>query len=147
MKKAMAIAVVAALGWVSQVQALEWTSDFEAALKASAETGKPVLADFTGSDWCSWCMRLESEVFGTDAFKNFAKENFVLFVADFPNEKQIPAAVAEQNRKLAEKYAVQGFPTLLILDKTGKEIARTGYRRGGAEAYIEHLKSLAPKTK
>lgn len=127
--------------------AQEWTSDFEAALKASAETGRPILADFTGSDWCPWCLKLDSEVFSTDEFRKFAKDNVILFVADFPNEKQLPPALVAQNKKLAEKYSIQGFPTVLILDSKGKELGRTGYRRGGAVAYVEHLKSLLPQSK
>lgn len=123
----------------------DWGTDFDAVKKAASEGKKVILADFTGSDWCPWCMKLDGEVFKTDAFKTFAKENLVLFVADFPNEKQVAKETADQNRKLAEKYGVQGFPTVLLLDANGKELARTGYRRGGAEAYVEHLKGLMEK--
>lgn len=120
----------------------DWGTDFAAARKAATDQKRLILADFTGSDWCPWCKKLDSEVFQKDAFKTFAKENLVLFVADFPNEKQLPKDVAEQNRKLAEKYEVKGFPTVLLLDADGKVVARTGYRRGGVESYVEHLKSL-----
>lgn len=125
----------------------DWGTDFEAARKAAVEGKKLILADFTGSDWCPWCIKLDSEVFQKDAFKTFAKESLVLFVADFPNEKQLPKDLAEKNRKLAEKYDVKGFPTVLLLDADGKVLARTGYRRGGAESYVEHLKSLMKDAK
>jgi thioredoxin-related protein len=119
-----------------------WLTDFEAAKKASAERQVPILADFSGSDWCTWCIRLEKEVLGTDAFKTYAASNLVLFVADFPQNKQQPDVLVQQNGKLASTYGVKAFPTLILMDATGRELARTGYQRGGAEAYIEHLKSL-----
>ena len=119
-----------------------WTTDFEEAKRMAAEKGVPILADFAGSDWCGWCIRLDREVFTQKVFKEYAGTNLVLFLADFPAKKRQPENVAKQNRKLQEKYGIQGFPTVILLDKSGKVIARTGYRRGGADAYIEHIKKL-----
>lgn len=148
MKLAAAIAVVAlAATAMGADETGGWGSDFGAAMKAAGESKRLILADFTGSDWCQWCIKLDSEVFKKEEFKKFAGENLVLFVADFPKEKQLPKETADQNKKLAVKYGVQGFPTVLLLDAEGKEVARTGYRRGGAEAYVAHLKSLMEKAK
>ncbi|MBM4148467.1 MAG: thioredoxin family protein [Lentisphaerae bacterium] len=119
-----------------------WTTDFSAAKKEAAKRGVPILADFSGSDWCGWCIRLDKEVFSEADFRKFAADNFVLFLADFPNAKPQTDALKAQNAALAEKYGVQGFPTVLILDAEGKVIGKTGYRRGGAAAYIEHLKGF-----
>ena len=121
---------------------LEWFTDFDKARKLAAEKEIPILADFTGSDWCGWCMKLKDEVFTKEDFQQYAKKNFVLFIADFPRMKKIPAEVSRQNRDLANKYGIQGFPTILILDEKGNVLAQTGYRRGGAKAYVEHLKGL-----
>jgi thioredoxin-related protein len=119
-----------------------WMTQFDKAKALAAEKKAPILADFSGSDWCGWCMRLDAEVFSTDEFKAYAGKNLVLFVADFPRGKQQPEEIVEQNRKLAEKYGIRGLPTLLLLDAEGRELARTGYRPGGGAAYVEHLKSL-----
>lgn len=146
-KWVVALVATLALSAVFATAAENWGSDFAAALKSAAASKKVILADFTGSDWCPWCVKLDGEVFKTDVFKAFAKENLILFVADYPNEKELSKEVVEQNRKLAEKYGVEGFPTVLLLDENGKELARTGYRRGGAEAYVEHLKGLMEKAK
>ena len=121
---------------------LEWLDDFEKAKELSEEKGVPILVNFTGSDWCSWCMRFVGEVFSKSEFQDYAKKELVLFMADFPRSKLIPEQVMRQNRKLAERYGIQGFPTILLVDDTGKELARTGYRRGGAKAYVEHLDDL-----
>lgn len=120
----------------------EWLTDFETAKKASAERGVPILVDFSGSDWCGWCIKLDKEVFTQEAFKAYAKDNLTLFLADFPSKKELPEAVVTQNAELQAKYKVEGFPTVLLLDAKGEVIARTGYRPGGAEEYVGHLTDL-----
>lgn len=124
----------------------EWFTDLEAAKKVAAEKKLPILIDFSGSDWCSGCIKLEKEVFSKDEFKTFARDNLVLMVADFPKNKPQSAALKKSNDALAEQYNIEGFPTVLILDAGGKELARTGYVPGGAAAYVEHLKELIAKT-
>jgi thioredoxin-related protein len=119
-----------------------WMTDFEAAKKVAAEKKLPILADFSGSDWCGWCIKLNKEVFDQEDFTKFASEKLVLFLADFPSKKKLPEAQAKQNDKLAAQFGIEGFPTVLILDAQGKVLARTGYRAGGAAAYVAHIKSL-----
>jgi len=123
----------------------EWLTDFEAAKKQSAETGKPILADFSGSDWCGWCIKLDEEVFAKDEFKKYAKDNLVLLMIDFPQSKAQTPELKKQNDKLAKEYRIQGFPTVLLLDKAGKVLKKTGYQPGGPEAYIKHLKKVIEK--
>ena len=123
-------------------KAHKWETDFEAAKDRAKAEGKPMLIDFTGSDWCGWCVKLKKEVFDHQEFKDYAAENLVLVELDFPRRKEQSEEEKAQNAKLAEKYEVRGFPTILILSDKGKEIARTGYKAGGPEAYVEHLKEL-----
>ena len=103
-----------------------WLTDFETATKKAAELDQPILADFTGSDWCIWCIRLDEQVLSEKAFKDFAKDNLVLFKADFPQRKKQDEDVKKQNQELLKKYGVRGFPTVLLLDAKGKVLARTG---------------------
>ncbi len=124
---------------------VEWFTDFDAAQKVAAKGGRPILIDFSGSDWCGWCIRLDKEIFSKPEFKKYADENLVLFLADFPNRKKQSDKVKKQNQKLSEKYRVKGFPTVILIDSKGKLIARTGYRAGGAEEYVKHLKKLLKK--
>lgn len=119
-----------------------WLDDFSKAQFQAAGVKQPIFALFTGSDWCPWCMKLHSEVLDSEEFKAFAKENLVLFVADFPKSKKLSFSTKEQNDALAKKYNVEGFPTVVILDAQGKELARTGYQRGGGEKYVSMLKSM-----
>jgi len=117
-----------------------WETDFDQAVKKAEETGKDLLVDFSGSDWCVWCKRLDGEVFSQPAFKEWAPEKFVPVLLDFPRTKSVPNA--EKNRALMEKYKIQGFPTVLLMDSQGKPYAQTGYMEGGPTAYIPHLELL-----
>ena len=92
-----------------------WMTDFEAAQAKAAAEQKPMLLDFTGSDWCGWSIKLDKEVFSQEAFQNYAAEALVLVELDFPRGKDQSAELKAQNKALAEKYGIRGFPTILIL--------------------------------
>ena len=89
-----------------------WLINFDKAAELSMKTGKPILANFTGSDWCCWCIRLKKEVFVTPGFKKWAKENVILVELDFPRRTKIDPNILQQNRELARLFAVRGYPTI-----------------------------------
>jgi len=120
---------------------LNWESNLEQAIEQAKKENKAVLVNFTGSDWCIWCKRLSSEVFQQEAFKNYADDNLVLVMLDFPKNIEQSSETQAYNRSLAQKYGIQGFPTILIFNDQGKLVAQTGYQPGGPEKYIEHIKS------
>lgn len=121
----------------------EWMQNFADAKAKAAAEGKDLLVDFTGSDWCVWCQRLDKEVFAEAVFQADAAKHFVLVKLDFPQNAQlITEEIREQNGKLQQEYQVQGFPTVFLLDATGKPYAQTGYQKGGGEAYVAHLGEL-----
>ena len=141
-----ALAVAAALSAAAAFAALPdgWTDDFDAAKKQAAEEGKRLLVDFSGSDWCGWCKRLDNEVFSQKDFVSKAKKNFVLVLIDSPQDKSILSEkAAKQNPGLVKKYNINGFPSVLIMDAEGNTLHRTGYRQGGAKAYLKHLDDVA----
>lgn len=118
----------------------EIMTDFEVAKSQAKINNKPILLIFSGSDWCGWCVKLDQEVFSTQEFKDWAAENVVTVIADFPARKQLPQELAMQNEKLKDTYNVAGFPTVFLLKDDGSVIAKTGYQPGGAAKYIRHLK-------
>jgi thioredoxin-related protein len=142
MKRLMTGLLLAGLFGFSALAGEEWLTDINKAKKEATEKNLPILADFSGSDWCGWCIKLDKEVFSQKEFKAFAKDSVVLFLADFPHAKELSADVKAQNEQLRQAYNVEGFPTILLLDAGGKVMARTGYRRGGAVVYVNHLKDL-----
>ncbi|MDC1406006.1 thioredoxin family protein [Akkermansiaceae bacterium] len=150
MKKTMLASLLLALTVSLSTAAGEgWMTDFEAAKQKAAAENKDLLVDFTGSDWCGWCIKLVDEVFKHDAFKQGAADNFVLVELDFPQDKsKLDEATQKKNEMLQKKYSIQGFPTILLLDDQGRPYAQTGYQAGGPEKYLTHLDGLlAVKTK
>ena len=135
--KAILATLLTAFLLVGTAAAENWHTDWDKAQAESKKTGKPVLIDFTGSDWCGWCIKLKEEVFDTAAFKSWAKENVVLLEIDFPRNKDQSDAVKEKNTALARKYQVQGFPTILFTDAKGEELGRYGYDKGGPENWTK----------
>jgi len=135
-------AVVLLTASLGAAESAGWITNFEEAKKIAAEKKLPILMDFSGSDWCIWCQRLDSEVFAQKAFQDYAKDNLVLFLADFPMRAKQPDALKNQNRQLQSIYRVSGYPTVILVSAQGDELARTGYVRGGGDAYVEHLKGL-----
>ena len=120
-----------------------WVTDFSAAQALSKENGKPMLLEFTGSDWCPPCMRMNKEVFSQETFLTYAGENLILVKLDFPRRKEQAADLKEQNEALAQQYEVRGFPTVVLVSPGGEVInSDVGFRPGGAEAYVEYIKGV-----
>ena len=147
MKKLIAVgALLACLGAPAMAGGEGWTSDYEAAKKQAVDGKKDMLIDFTGSDWCGWCIKLVEEVFSKDPFKEGVKDKFVLVELDFPKDQsKITPEVKAQNEKLQKQFKISGFPTIVLADAQGRPYATTGYQAGGPEKYVEHLDELRKK--
>jgi protein disulfide-isomerase len=119
-----------------------WGTSYEQGQQEAKASKKLVLLDFTGSDWCGWCIMLDREVFSQPQFKEYASKNLVLVEVDFPKKKRVSAATREQNERLLMRYQVQGFPTIIVLNSEGKMVAELGYMQGGPDAFIAVLERL-----
>jgi len=113
-----------------------WLVDLDEAYAISQKEKKPILANFTGSDWCGWCKKLDADVFSKPEFQEWAKKNVVLLELDFPRKKQIPQKNQQQNYAMQQALQISGYPTiwLMTLDKnpsTGQfqinPLGKTGY--------------------
>ena len=103
------------------------------------------MLDFTGSDWCGWCIKLNKEVFSQPDFAEYAKKNLVLVEVDFPRQKEQTDAQKKANQALQEKYKVEGYPTIVVLDAEGKKVGELGYQPGGPKAFTAELDKLKKK--
>lgn len=121
------------------VQEINWTNNLAEAHELSLKTGKPIMAFFTGSDWCGWCKKLQREVFKKEAFISWANENVIPLELDFPRRTQLPADISQQNRQLQQIFQVRGYPTVWFftteMTNEGKnmqmnKLGQSGYPRG-----------------
>lgn len=124
-------------------ESVEWLTDLPAAQAKAKAENKMVLMDFTGSDWCGWCMKFKKEVYSTPEFAEYAAKNLVLVELDFPHEKPQSEGLKKANAALKTKYNVRGFPTTVVLDGDGKKLKEfVGYQEGGPTAFIAQLEKL-----
>jgi thioredoxin-related protein len=107
----------------------EWLIDYEKVYEESIKKNKPIMANFTGSDWCGWCKKLKKAVFDTETFQNWAAENVILFELDYPRRTPQNAEIKKQNQELQQTFRqfVRGYPTILLF-----EIERT-YNENGVK--------------
>lgn len=118
---------------------INWITDFQEGVNQARSTSKPLLVLFTGSDWCSWCIKLENEILNRPEFAEIAKNKFIFVKLDFPLNTKLPHDIAEKNKKLQVTYNVTGFPTIVLLDPSQRVIGTVGYRAGGPKAYAQYL--------
>lgn len=98
-----------------------WTTDLDGAFEKAKAEKKSVLVEFTGSDWCPPCIAMRKNVFSKKEFVTEASKDYILVELDFPRGD---AAVKEKNQPYAEKYKIEGFPTVILFTPEGKEFTR-----------------------
>jgi len=143
MKKILIAMLAATIYW--QVNAAEstWLTDLPKAQAQAKSENKIVLMDFTGSDWCGWCIKFKKEALDTAEFQAYAAKNVVLVELDYPHKKIQADDLKKANAALKDQYKINGYPTLVVLDKDGKEIGRqVGYSKGGPAAFIAKLEGF-----
>jgi thioredoxin-related protein len=135
--------------WMTfQLQAAEltWLTSVPDAQAQAKKESKLVLLDFTGSDWCSWCKKLDAEVFSQKQFADYAKSNLVLVQLDYPAQKKLPEDLVKANDALKTKYKITGYPTLIVLKPDGTVVwNQVGYMEGGPTAVIAKLNEAKKK--
>jgi thioredoxin-related protein len=117
-----------------------WTTDYKKAQEEAKASHKLLLLDFTGSDWCGFCIQLDKAILQQPQFKDYANKNLVLMEVDFPRRKAQSAETQKQNMELARRYQIEGFPTLVVLNGEGKTVWRyDGLYQGGIAAFLAEL--------
>jgi len=127
-----------------------WTQDFDAAKKLAKEKELPILINFTGSDWCGWCIHMDKQVFNTKAWRDYSRTNLVLAYIDFPRNKSlVPPKFVERNQELKSTHKVSGYPTYILLASDGETVlGRLGAAREiTPEIFISRVKALIEKQK
>lgn len=137
----------------TNAQELTWHTDMKKASEIATKENKPVMMFFTGSDWCGWCKRLQREVFETQDFKSWAKDNVVLMELDFPRRSNQEESVKAQNYQLQRIFSVRGYPTIFFVNPEEKSngkvnlnnLGSIGYVKGGAQKWLASANSFIKK--
>jgi thioredoxin-related protein len=121
----------------------DWLHDYNKAQEEAKTNHKLLFLNFTGSDWCGWCIKFDKDILSQPQFKNYAHDNLVLVELDFPRKKSQPTEEKKQNVQLAQQYEVLGFPTIVVLNSNGQKVWQfDGYFPGGPEEFISQLQKL-----
>ncbi len=124
---------------------LNWMTDLPKALAKAKAEHKLVMMDFTGSDWCPWCIKLDKEIFSQPEFVEYAGKNIVAVEVDFPRRKEQSDEQKQANAKLAKRFGIEGYPTVIVLNGAGKKVGELGYQAGGPKPFISKLEELKSK--
>jgi protein disulfide-isomerase len=123
-----------------------WRNDLPGALQQARSENKLVLLDFTGSDWCGWCIKFDHDVLSTETFSAYASQRLELVKLDFPHHTPQSDDLRRVNAALATQFGVDGYPTYVLLDADGRELGRqVGYRDGGPQAFISELDGFSKR--
>ena len=145
--KKIAMGLIAGLALLNAgAEELQWVTDLPKAQAQAKTDHKLVMMDFTGSDWCGWCIKLHREVFSKPEFAEYAKNNLVLVEVDFPRGKKQTEELKKANQALQEKYKIEGYPTIIILNGEGKQVGQLGYQPGGPKPFIDELEKMKKQT-
>lgn len=144
--KKIALGIILFVSTVGFAQ--DWQTDLEAAKKLATDQDKNIIIVFSGSDWCAPCIKLDKNIWQSDAFKNQSANDWILLKADFPRKKanELSKDQTAHNRKLAEKYNIEGsFPLVVLVDKNGKVQGKMGFKNVSPEEYIKMIQALGIK--
>ena len=127
MKRIILITTLICASLLARAEELKWLTDAKKAQEQAKAEKKLVMLDFTGSDWCGWGIKLHNEVFSKSEFADYAKKNLVLVEVDFPRRKKLSAEQEKANFALQDKYKVEAYPTIIVLNGDGKQLGQLGY--------------------
>ena len=130
------------LGFSLQIQAQDWTFNYEQGLEASQKTDKLLMLVFQGSDWCTPCIKLEKKIWQSEAFINYSNQKLILVKLDFPRKKvnQLDDLQKKHNNKKAEKFNPNGyFPLVVVMNSNGKVLDQFGYENWSVDTYIKRI--------
>lgn len=117
---------------------VNWLRSYSEAVALSQSTSKPIVILFTGTGWCPACMKLEREVISHPEFSKEVGQKFVFLKAEFPDYSE-SAVMASPYKPLLDRYGVEAFPTMVVVNANGHKLYTVNYRNGGPRVYAQEL--------
>ena len=115
-----------------------WIEDYRTAQAIAQQQKRYMLLAFT-SDNGDYSKKMDDEIFKTDDFKAYSRKHLVTVKVDFPTAATQPVTLVNQNKMLAEMYAIRGFPTIILLNPQGQKIGDTKYMKGGPALFLKNM--------
>jgi thioredoxin-related protein len=148
MKRILILSFLSIMFSLANAAETAWLTNLPTAQAQAKAENKIVLMDFTGSDWCPACIRFGKEVLASADFQKYAAKNVVVVEVDFPQNKPQADELKKANAELQDRFKVEAFPTLVVLDQNGKEIGRqVGYGADGPKAFIAKIEQFKAEKK
>jgi thiol:disulfide interchange protein len=122
----------------SQANQINWLRSYSEAVALSQSTSKPIAILFTGTGWCPACMRLERLVLTHPEFAQAVGQKFVFLKAEFPDYSE-SAVMASPYKPLLDRYGINQFPTIVVVNANGQQLYTVNYREGGPQVYAQEL--------
>lgn len=98
--------------------------DWEIAKKESESSKKNILIILTGSEWCKACVKMEKNVINSNEFIEYANENLVILEVNLPRHWNYDSKVVKNFERFKNKYKTNSLPSIILVDKDGKEITK-----------------------
>ncbi len=129
-------------------KAVQWTTDYQAALRQAKASNRAIFLFFTGSDWCSWCTKMEKEVLESREFTQTVGDQFIFVKVDLPRKTKLTRELSEQNQALAARFHISSFPSVVLIGP-GEELIfeSSGSPRLSSQRYAQDLLELARQKK
>ncbi|MCE5294649.1 MAG: thioredoxin family protein [Chlamydiales bacterium] len=127
---------------VAESSQINWLTDLDTAKAQARNESKPIFLYFTGSDWCPYCVKMNTQILSTPEFQDALAQKMIFVKIDFPRNTPLEKAAQEYNEKLSKSFGVQGFPTVILLDSKGSRIEKIGFQAGGGAKYAQKVQDI-----
>ncbi len=106
-----------------------------------------ILFVFSGSDWCSGCIKLDRKILSDSVFLGHLKLKQVdLQRIDFPQHKKLSSEARKYNESVAKKFGFDGtFPTIVIFSPVKERYKRILYQEESPIDFSNKVISEADK--
>lgn len=125
--------------------AQNWQNNLNKAIQEASQQNKKVLLFFSVPEYCDSCIKLEKNIFKSEAFLKYANQNYILVKIDFSNKSNVESSeLMAENLLIVEKYNKDGFfPLVVLLNKDSKVVGKTGvYKNETPEQYLSMLQKI-----
>ena len=127
----------------------DWFCDFDDAMEKAQQTGKAVAVFFHSSD-NSNSRKFKTERMENNKFKSKMRDRLIVVYMDYPDNADTSKdrryrEQVQHNTRIAEKFHVTNYPTVIILNSAGSEIGRLDTNSNSVTTFVEKADKIIPQ--